>query len=89
MTPRRVALGCAGAFLVALIGTQAYAQQARSCFCFGWVHGADHGTTCRPTRAACTRASRETTREHTLCAARERSGECTDDAFIDGTHHTR
>ncbi len=38
-----------------------------TCFCFGWVHGRDFGTSCEPTRRGCEREATVTTREHTPC----------------------
>ncbi len=77
------------AISIAFTHEDGHAQEggARACWCFSWVHGADHGTTCRATEAACTRAGRETTRDHTPCSRHREPGACGDDAFIDGAHY--
>jgi hypothetical protein len=62
-------------------------EEAR-CFCFGWVHGDDHGTSCSTTRAACEAEATELGREHTPCRSSRRPA-CDDDAFIDGRHLRR
>lgn len=64
------------------------AQNTETCWCFSWVHGPDHGTSCRATAPACRAAAAANTRDHTPCRPHEEVGVCRerDDAFIRGEH---
>ena len=54
---------------------------AGPCWCFHWVHLADHGSTCRRTLAACRRERQAAGRDSMQC---ERDDTCPNVAHIDG-----
>jgi hypothetical protein len=59
------------------------ARAMRTCWCFDWIHGADHGLTCEPTHARCDSERRSFPRESTECRSIPQPS-CEHEAVIDG-----
>ena len=61
--------------------------QRRACWCFDWVHGADHGRACMTTRALCEAgiAHRGNSGDTTRCRS-SREFACVSEGFVSGVH---
>ncbi len=58
---------------------------ARTCWCFSWVHGPDHGRDCLPTPQRCEQDRRASGRDSTPCAS-SREPVCDRNGWIGGQH---
>ena len=70
-----------------LTSSAALAQPStRTCWCFSWVHGPDHGRDCLPTRSRCEQDRRAMDRDTTECV-RSEEAECVRDGWVGGQHY--